>query len=884
MKNLFKSLMLVAVAAMAFTSCQNDVNEVNDVAKETVLKFETSFVDTRVTIDNEKNENNEYLVTWDGNEEVLFNIQDGGWWDNQPSKMTVDPNNSRSASFEVILTGYAEGASADMGSTIYAHFGKISGWSNNLYASIAGETQKPTADGVDKSFVSMVAEFPVEEEGQMLFNGTFEHKTAYGVITLPESVKDIDFKTLTIKVNGEKEYILDVAGLEDHSYWFACEPDTVTSIYVSATDTNDTIYGYTASELNKTFKSGVVSRFSIKSLDAGAAEPVQLEMSEVTVTVEGNIATLSWAEVEGASSYAVAVNSYDGEYVNVGNVTEYSIDLSGYAPFSTIYVFVKAVGTGHYYDSYPSDARVSVPISKNAKGDTGFDFEYTQVEELGSNKYKFYNSDKEYMLIHFKEDITALEAGSYTYEVYDGVNYGEDSAFRHPQYTNGGYVVFYFQDTNIFFVDKAADGKYTITAFCKRWVDNGEYLFKGTWTGKLVGSVEPEPELKDPETVELLYASATPAPSSILSGNAFNVTFVDGQGKEYLWQVQTLGNKYLEVGDWNQSDYTFTEVGYVNYMEWPGISAWPFNMNVAIVDGQYDINLSATDNSYYGGTGLTHTAHFKGKISGMTLPGVEPEPESSASAALVTDTTFGGFNPYDVTFSFANGDKVVARFNTSGNQYLHLGAWQNNSYTEPHYISTVTWNGDDAYISACNVAYENNAYTVTFSVVFEYNNYTTINYTYTGAIVGLNAPGDCDCFKEPEQPAGAVGIEFVLCEEMTPAIDYDWNYTAFGLWDSEQKNYIRLEFNSNTTVPENGVTYTFDPQDSSYSMGTLSGNGVWVGLNGFAQAGISDYGGIVPTSGTVAVTVNGDIYTLVIDFVLPGGSKFAGTYVGTLPF
>ena len=133
-------------------------------------------------------------------------------------------------------------------------------------------------------------------------------------------------------------------------------------------------------------------------------------------------------------------------------------------------------------------------------------------------------------------------------------------------------------------------------------------------------------------------------------------------------------------------------------------------------------------------------------------PETPEEPETivaSAKASLVTDTTFGGFNPYDVTFTFATGDKVEIRFNTSGNQYLHLGNWQSDSWQEPHYISQVKYNGEYAAITACNVAYENDAYVVTFSV-FEYTNYATLNYTFTGAIEGLIAPEACDCLKEPE--------------------------------------------------------------------------------------------------------------------------------------
>jgi hypothetical protein len=154
---------------------------------------------------------------------------------------------------------------------------------------------------------------------------------------------------------------------------------------------------------------------------------------------------------------------------------------------------------------------------------------------------------------------------------------------------------------------------------------------------------------------------------------------------------------------------------------------------------------------------------------------VEPEPEPiepSASASLVTDTTFGGFNPYDVTFTFATGDKVEIRFNTSGSQYLHLGAWQTDAWQNPHYISQVKYNGEMAAATACNVAYENDAYTVTMTV-FEYTNYATLEYTYTGAIEGLNAPEACDCLKEPEE---VVLPEFVIPGE-GGTYTYDFRYT-----------------------------------------------------------------------------------------------------------
>ena len=597
MKNLFKNLMLVAVAAMAFTACTENNDEVNATKKDTVLKFATSFADTRVTIADEKNEADEYPVTWDGDEDVLFDVQDGGMWTGLKSNMTVDADN-RNASFEVILSGAAEGATADEGSTIYGYFGKLDFYRNAI---VAGEIQTPTVNGVDKSFISMVAEFPVEVEGQMEFVGTFNHKTAYGLITLPASVDAVDFKTLTIKVNNAKEYILNVAGLDTHSYWFACEPDTVTSIYVSAVDSASTVYGYTASGLNKTFVAGTVSKFSIKSLEADAAEPEELDAPVVTSSTNGSLATFSWEAVEHASSYAVKVN--DGEFVNVGTVTEYVLDLSTYAPFSTVDVQVKAVGTGLFLDSYPAYSSVVVPISKGATGDSGFDFTYDKVELRGTNKYKFYNSAaaNEYMYLSFDLDITALEPGSYTYELYDEVIYGADSAYRHPVYTNGSWVDWYLQGTVVVFVDVADDGKHSITVFCKRWVDDagGEYLFKGYWSGML-------PEEPTAQTIEFTSLSylGTEVTDAFYGEycNVFELTNADGVRMELYVSSHYSSEDTITIGDYKYASWSllgYNVQGKVFQAKWwsaddvlLGTSEDGSTMKVEMLNFKYTLTLS----------------------------------------------------------------------------------------------------------------------------------------------------------------------------------------------------------------------------------------------------------------------------------------------------
>ena len=71
MKNLFKSFMLVAVAAMAFTACTEENSEVNAVVKKTVLEFTAGFdSDTRSYIGEKVGDS--YPSFWEGGEQVAI--------------------------------------------------------------------------------------------------------------------------------------------------------------------------------------------------------------------------------------------------------------------------------------------------------------------------------------------------------------------------------------------------------------------------------------------------------------------------------------------------------------------------------------------------------------------------------------------------------------------------------------------------------------------------------------------------------------------------------------------------------------------------------------------------------------------------------------------
>ena len=277
--------------------------------------------------------------------------------------------------------------------------------------------------------------------------------------------------------------------------------------------------------------------------------------------------------------------------------------------------------------------------------------------------------------------------------------------------------------------------------------------------------------------------------------------------------------------------------------------------------------IATTEVDYIGADGVNNYVYTG---AGNVEP--EPEPiEPSASAALVTDTTFGGFNPYDVTFTFATGDKVEIRFNTSGNQYLHLGAWQTDAWQDPHYISQVKYNGEMATATACNVAYENDAYTVTMSV-FEYTNYATLEYTYTGAIEGLNAPEACDCLdpKEPENPEGGEGdVINVTIQNLTVGYDQPGEKEMQFWYSATNAHVIDLKGMDNCQPGQPPVARTYSSADYTIDI----------------DYSIFDYG---TTNGKmseaeVVVTDNGDgTYTYDAKFTY-NGQKYAFVYTGAFP-
>ncbi|MBO5732661.1 MAG: fibronectin type III domain-containing protein [Alistipes sp.] len=279
MKNLFKSLMLVAVAAMAFTSCQKENDEINAVKNQYVIEFSAGFdAETRSHFGDK--DGDAYPSFWDGSEAVLLEVAD--------AESTWGPSGNADIFMQKVDEDGAVGtftASYDRtfdGGVITAYVPKAS-WDNAYNYDIQGYawtpaipgTQTPLAGSVEPAAhilkASAAFEGALPEHAQLVF----EPATAFAKMTLKlgdvVAFEEID----NVRVEfANQAYTLLPTNLSEPTFWFACEAAAVESMRVIITDKNEDTYvkEFTTEANPLAFKTGVVSTFSVggfaaKSLD-----------------------------------------------------------------------------------------------------------------------------------------------------------------------------------------------------------------------------------------------------------------------------------------------------------------------------------------------------------------------------------------------------------------------------------------------------------------------------------------------------------------------------------------------------------------------------------------------------------------------------------------
>lgn len=351
MKNLFKNLMLVAVAAMAFTACSEDNNEVNEVAKKTVISGVLNIVndDTRsgFTGSYTEDEKTYYQSAWDGGETIKIFV-DGV---DDPVTTTID----KEGRFEVKLEGELPE------SFFMTVCSPADSWSSKDIPTIPAE-QTPLANSVDPSAHILKA------QNVQVTNGSADaadmvHEVAYGKMTVNGVDFDIDHVVVNLKgtyyMTYEREctYTINADNVQNNVFWFTTETfENVTEFTVTAYDAEGNAVTKTvdvaAADKTLAFNYGHVSTFSVSGLEA-VAEP---------------------DTVMDSAKYYYSYNNY-AEYPEWG-----------YVVFEDEYL-----GTLVLNCKFPNDDLV-LRIGTYSAGDytQGFDVAYSYYNVVGDSPYNLY--------------------------------------------------------------------------------------------------------------------------------------------------------------------------------------------------------------------------------------------------------------------------------------------------------------------------------------------------------------------------------------------------------------------------------------------------------------------------------------------------------------
>ena len=265
MKNLFKNLMLVAVAAMAFTACTETNEEVNAVSKKTVLNGVVGFAEeTRSGFSEETSTNDEgktvYHSEWDGNESILV-VCNG-----QAKTATITKNDEGNANFTVEFDG-------ELGDLYYVSvYSPASAFDQSGYCTIPSE-QTPRANSVDPAAHALSVSSTPVSAGSAYF--AMQHSAAYGKMTVNGVDFAIDHVVVNLKgsyYNNDRElsYTINATNVQNNTFWFATEPIDVAKFTVTAYDAEGNSVAKTvdvaAAGKTMSFNYGRVGTFSVSDL------------------------------------------------------------------------------------------------------------------------------------------------------------------------------------------------------------------------------------------------------------------------------------------------------------------------------------------------------------------------------------------------------------------------------------------------------------------------------------------------------------------------------------------------------------------------------------------------------------------------------------------
>lgn len=347
MKNLFKNLMLVAVAAMAFVACSEVSVEVDNLVKKTIINGTASINtdDTRsgfVGSETDENGTTVYKSAWNGDEKIKI------FYDSQETTTTIDAEGK----FTVELEGTP---------SYITLCSPAEAWVSIYTCNIPTE-QTPRTDSVDP------AAHILQHQNAMVTNGTVNakmgHQVGYGKMTVNTPAEfDIDY--VEVELNGDwynyaktLKYTINADNVEGNVFWFATDVVEVSDFTVTAYDAKGNAYTKSVTipegrELK--FQFGRVSTFSVSNLEkyeyvtSISARQDYYGYFEFTIDTIDGVKLIPRLYIDAVSNMIPEGTHANPSWASSnGYLYEDSVNLTGYYNFTSCTYAVEWLENGGY--------------------------------------------------------------------------------------------------------------------------------------------------------------------------------------------------------------------------------------------------------------------------------------------------------------------------------------------------------------------------------------------------------------------------------------------------------------------------------------------------------------------------------------------------------
>lgn len=407
-------MMAIAVAAMSFTACSNDLTEDVTPSQEFTVQINAVSPETRTVFGDL--DGNSYPTLWQGTEKIKAELNLVSAYDNDAIAISTTSDDKKTATFEATFK-----ASDAESYTIYAvcpASAYVSGPNSKYNFNLEIPTeQTPTATSCDPAAQILVGQSATTTTRPTSVDMQFKHMTAYAKISFinapisnDDAVTSINiesevnianrfnyyvaekadgFPAGTINVNtGKKAITVNTNTL--NGVWVALAPVDVSGTDLTFTiNTEKGMFTKTVSMgENKVFKSGVVTTFNVDMTDAEFAAnstDVYTLVTDLSVLAEGDNVIIVSAETDyaigtdntGYNRPAVEITKSENTITPAANVGIFTVHDAG----TNLYAFKDASNDNAYL--YASSSSNYYNLGTQAENDANGHWDITLDSTTG---------------------------------------------------------------------------------------------------------------------------------------------------------------------------------------------------------------------------------------------------------------------------------------------------------------------------------------------------------------------------------------------------------------------------------------------------------------------------------------------------------------------